>query len=182
MSVITLRGSSDGAIADVIDKRLLTRQRSDFDQAILDGDAYAWTNATYDPAAHDTILGVQNDSTTRDLFIERMWVNSDTASQFVVHTSSGVTMAGTALTGVNLNRGSSNVAPATAKADETGNGQQAASYTGRIITGHVAAAGLVEVRLYGSLLLPYGWNVGIDLTADAAATVMTIWGYFRDKE
>lgn len=180
MSVITIRGSSDGSIADVIDKRLMARARSDFEQALLDGDAYAWTNATYDPDAHDTILGVQNDSTTRDLFIERMWINSDTASQFVVHTSSGVTMAGTAVTGVNLNRGSSNVAPATAKCDETGNGQQAASYTGRIITGHVAQNGLLEIQLNGGLLLPYGWNVGIDLTTAATGSVMTIWGYFRD--
>jgi hypothetical protein len=182
MSVIMLRGTSDGALADVEDGALLANPVSDWEKAVADGDAYSWTNATYDPAAHDTILGVQNDSTTRDLYIYKMWVNSDTASQFVVHTSSGVTMAGTAVTGVNLNRGSSNVAPATAEADETGNGQQAASYTGRLVTGYVAADGLVEVALDGAVVLPYGHNIGIDLTEDATGSVMTIWGYFKDRE
>lgn len=180
MSVIMLRGSSDGSLAGVEDGALVTAPLTDWEKAVADGDAYAWTNATYDPDAHDTILGVQNTSTTRDLHIQKAWVNSDTASQFVVHTSSGVTMAGTAVTGVNLNRGSSNAAPATAKADETGNGQQAASYTGRIMTGYVAADGLVEIDLSG-LVLPYNWMVGIDLTAAATGSVMTIWGFFKDK-
>ena len=181
MSVIMLRGTSDGSLAEVEDGALVSRTVTDFEKAIADGDAYSWTNATYDPDAHDTILSVQNDSSTRDLHITKAWVNSDAASQFVVHTSSGVTMAGTAVTGVNLNRGSSNVAPATAEADETGNGQQAASYTGRIMTGYVAQNGLVEINLTG-LVLPYGYNVGIDLTAAATGSVMTIWGYFQDKE
>jgi hypothetical protein len=181
MSVITLRGSSDGAVADVKASALQTRPQSDWDKAIADGDAYSRTNATYDPDAHDTILAIQNTSATRDLYIDRLWVNSDAATQFVVHTSSGVTMAGTAVTGVNLNRGSSNVAPATAIADETGNGQQAAAYTGRILTGFVAANGLVEIKLDGALVVPYGYTVGIDLTAAATASVMTIWGYFKDR-
>ncbi len=181
MSIITLRGASDGSIADVSSSRLHVRPQTDWEKAIADGDAYAWTSATYDYDALDTILGVQNDSATRDLLIYKAWVNSDTASQFVLHTSSGVTMTGTAVVGVNLNRGSTKVAPATAKANETGNGQQAASYTGRIVTGYVAADGLIEVNLAGALLLPYGYNVGIDLTSAATASVMTIWGYFRDK-
>lgn len=180
MGVIMLRGTSDGSLAEVEDGALVVNPLSDFEKAVANGDAYSWTNATYDPGAHDTILAVQNDSTTRDLHIVKAWVNTDAAGQFVVHTSSGVTMAGTAVVGVNLNRGSANVAAATAECNETGNGQQAAAYTGRIMTGFVATNGLVEINLTG-LVLPYGWNVGIDLTAAATGSVMTIWGYFKDR-
>lgn len=182
MSVIMLRGKSDGSIAEVDDSALRVRPYSELEAAIAAGDAYSWVNTTYNPDAADTILDVQNDSASRDLIIKKLWINSDTASEFVVHTSNGVTMAGTAVTGVNLNRGSANIAPATAKADETGNGQAAASYSGRIMTGFVAQNGLVEVDLEEALVLPLGWNVGIDLITAATGSVMTIWGYFRDAD
>jgi len=181
MSIITIRGTSDGSLVEVVNGAILQRTLTDWEQAVADGDAYSWTNATYDPDAHDTILGVENDSVARDLVIERAWVNTDAAGQFVVHTSSGVTMAGTAVVGVNLNRGSGNVAPATAFADETGNGQQAGGYTGRIMTGFLASNGLIEIDLDNGVVLPTGWNIGIDLTAAATGSVMTIWGYFRDR-
>jgi hypothetical protein len=146
------------------------------------GDAFSWQNATYDYDAADTILLVANESSDRELVIDKLIIGSDTATVCTIHAPAYPTLAGTTVTAQNLNRNSNKIAEASAICDETGNGQQAAAYTGRILTGHVAANGLVEVRLYGSLLLPYGWNVGIDLTADAGGGVMTIWGYFRDKE
>lgn len=181
MGIIMLRGSSDGGVADVVDRCLLARLKSAFDKAIEDGDAYSWANATYDYAASDTILGVQNNSDVRDLHIEKIWLTGDTATEFIVHTSSGATMAGTAVVGVNLNRASSNVAPATAIGDETGNGQAAASYSGRIVTGRIAADGIAEINLGGALVLPEGWNVGVDFVTDGTGANVVIWGYFKNN-
>jgi len=175
-----LRGSSDGSLAGVEDGALVTAPLTDWEKAVADGDAYAWTNATYDPDAHDTILGVQNTSTTRDLHIQKAWVNSDTASQFVVHTSSGVTMAGTAVTGVNLNRASGRIAQATAKADETGNGAQGAGYPGFLFADLLAANTAKTMEIGGAISIPYGHVIGVDLTTAATGAAVTIYGWFDE--
>ena len=89
-----------------------------------------------------------------------------------------VTMNGTAITGVNLNRGNTNTASATAIGDETGNGQQAASYTGRLVTGRFANSGIVELDIGGAIVLGSDHNIGIDFTTDGTAANCTIFGYF----
>ncbi len=181
MSTIVIRGASDSSTVNVEDGALLSRPKSDFEIARDAGYAFAWTGDTYDYAANDTILGVENNSSTRDLYIEKIVVSGDTASQFVVHTSSAVTMAGTARTGVNLNRNSNitDTGLATAKRDETGNGQQAASYTGGLISGRFANNGVVTIEVGGAIRLAQDHNIGIDLTTDGTACVATIWGYFK---
>ena len=182
MEVLTITGSSNQESVYVDDYSLRTRPYSEFDAAIEAGNAYSWSNLTYDPDAHDTILGVENNSSTQDLVIQEIRVSGDTATQFVVHTSSGVTMAGTAVTGVNLNRNSNNTASATAKADETGNGQQAASYTGRLFAGLIAADGTATIDVDGAIVLPNDHNIGVDFTTAATAGNITIIGYFRDRD
>ncbi len=181
MSLVMLSGGTTGQNADVEDNCLKVRFKTDFEQAVEDGLAFSWANLTYDPDAHDTILGVANTSTTLDLYIEKIIMGSDTSTQAVVHTSSGVTMAGTAVTGVNLNRNSSYVAPATAFCDETGNGQQAASYTGRLLAANLLAHQSVTVEVGGAIVIPYGHNIGIDLTTAATASNMTIVGYYKAR-
>jgi hypothetical protein len=183
MSVISIRGS-DGNMADVrSDARLVTKPKTDFEKAVAAGLAFSWANATYDYAASDTILGLQNDSDVYDLCIEWISATGSTATEIIVHTSSAVTMAGTAVTGVNLNRNYSSTPTAlsTAKADETGNGQAAASYSGRIVTGRIANAGWIEWRLAGALVLPADHNVGIDFVTDGTAANCVIHGYFRAR-
>ena len=117
----------DGNAVLVDDQSLRVNIRTEFDQAVLDGRGFAWASQTYNPAAHDTILGVENNSQTHVLKIHKILISSDTASAIQVFIASGKTMAGTAVTGVNLNRTSGRVAEgwATAKADETGNTEQA---------------------------------------------------------
>ena len=172
---------STGSAANVTDGALRINPRSAFDQAVLDGRAFSFASVTYDPDALDTILGVQNDSTTHLLKITRIIATSDTASQIQVFTGSGVTMAGTAVTGVNLNRNSNRVAEATAKADETGNGAQAAGYVGttyaQVLQRQVAANTPVDLDV--PITLPYNHMIGLDLTTAATAANVTMIGYFE---
>ena len=145
---LTVIGPS-GEAAAVADSALTVRPQSDFQKAVEDGDAYSWSALTYDMTAKDTILGVENNSSTKDLHIQEIHIQSDTASQFIVHTETGLTVGGTnVVTGVNLNRNSGNAAPATAYDDETGN-TAADGYTKRLITGLCAADGNVVLELGG---------------------------------
>ncbi len=180
MEQIQIRNAA-GEVVEISEGRVHARGRSDFEAALLAGRAFSWANATYDYDALDTILGIANDSDDYDLHVERIICTGDTATEVVVHTSPGVVMAGTIVQGVNLNRGSALVPPATARADETGNGQQAAGYTGRIVTGRFAANGLLEFGLGGGLILPRDWNVGVDYTADGGAANVVVWGYFKAR-
>lgn len=177
---LTIIGPS-GEAAVVSSKALSVLPKKDFQKAIEDGNAYSWSALTYNMAAKDTILGVENNSATLDLYIQEIHIQSDTASQFIVHTETGITMAGTnAVTGVNLNRNSGNVAPATAYDDETGN-TAADGYTKRLATGLCAADGNVILKLDGSVILPNDHMIGVDLTADAGACNVTIIGYFKAR-
>lgn len=177
---ITLRGASDAAIAQVDNNRLRTRPLTEWERAVEDGRAFAFSNATYDYTAIDTIIGLENNSATQDLKIERIVVTGSTATEFLVHTSSGVTMAGTAIVGVNMNRNSNASADATAIGDETGNQQQEDSYTGKLITGRFANNGIVDLPIGGSIILPNDHNIGIDFTTNGTTANCTIWAYFQD--
>lgn len=175
---ITLRGASDSQVAEVDQNALRTRRQNEWDFALANGNAYAWSNLTYNYTAVDTIIGVANNSSTFDLKIKKIVITGDTATEFIVHTSSGVTMAGTAITGVNMNRNVGTLADATAIGDETGNTQAADSYSGGLLSGRFAINGIVEVDIDGAIILPNDHNIGIDFTDVGAAANITIWGYF----
>jgi hypothetical protein len=151
----------------------------DFLAAVARGDAYSWASQTYDPDAHDTILGVENNEPDRMLYIERIIVTSDTASQIQVFASSGATMAGTAVTGANLNHTSGRLALASAYADETGNGAQGAGYPGLLFTDYVAANTLKTIEIGGAVAIGYDHMIGVDLTTAATAANVTIFGWFE---
>jgi hypothetical protein len=179
--LVTVASASGGGTVGVEDHCLQIRPVSDFEQAVADGNAFSWSALTADIDATDTVLGVQNDSTTMDLYIQTIMLATDASGQAVVHTSSAVTMAGTACTGLNLNRNSATVAPATAKSDETGNGQAAASYSGRLATVYCLANQNTTINVNGGIVLPYNHNIGIDLTAEMTGCTATIIGYFKER-
>ena len=176
---IVIRGSSSAATAEVVNNALRVQPYGEWEKALADGYAYSFNNATYNYTAKDTIIGVENNSSIYDLKIKRIIITGDTATQFIVHTASGVTMAGTAITAVNLNRNSSLVATslATAKGDETGN-SAADGYTGRLITGRFADNGIVDLPIDGAIVLPSDHMIGVDFTTVGTAGSITIWGYF----
>jgi len=178
--LITLVGTN-GEHISIEDGAMLVEPKSEFLQAVENGYAFSWSNLSTDINATDTVLCVENNSSTLDLYIEKILLATDASGEMVVHTSSGATMTGTALTGVNLNRNSGYVAPATAKADETGNGQQAASYTGRLYIVFALADQSVQIDVGGAIVLPNDHNIGIDVTAEPTGCNATIIGYFKAR-
>jgi len=177
---ITLRGASDSEIAEVDGHSLRTKPHGEWETALAAGLAFSWSNATYDYTAIDTILAVENNSSTRDLKIKRIYVTGSTASQVVVHTESGITMAGTAVTGVALNRNLATTADATSKANETGNTASTA-YTKRLITACMANTGIIDIAVDGAIVLPNDHMIGVDFTTNGTTANVTIWGYFVDR-
>lgn len=171
-----------GSIAEVSLHRLGLRQRTRFERAIREGRAFSWATLTYDPDAHDTIIGLQNNHPDRLLRLERLIFFSDTASQIQIFTGTGVTMAGTAVPGVNLKREASGlVAKATGICDETGNGAQAAGYSSAaysfLFRDVVALNTKKRIDLHG-LAIPYGTMIGVDLTTAATAANAVLLGWF----
>ena len=177
---LTVIGPS-GSTATVANSALSVRNVSDYEQAVADGNAYSWSALTYDITAKNTILAVENNSATMDLHIQEIHLQSDTATQFIVHVGSGLTITGgNVVTGVNLNRNSGNVAPATAVDCDTGN-SAADTYATRIVTGLCAADGNAKINLGGCVVLPNDHAIMVDLTANAAACNATFIGYYKAR-
>ena len=146
--------------------------------ASMKGKAFAWNAVSADVAALATALAVRNDSTTESLVIDKIYIYSDVATAVDVHLiTASYTSAGTAVTGVCLNKAKSTVASATAHANETGNTQG-----NIIITLHTpeltTSAESVAYEFDGSVILGQGQAIGIDLVADSAAFECTIIGYY----
>ena len=140
--------------------------------------AYTWNYEAYDPTALDTVMFLRNDSNI-PLHIHHIYFYTDTATVINMHTiSNGETPTGTAVTGVNLNRNSGNLAVVTAIQDETGNSSQ-----GTILeTKYVAANEDVTLLKENGYEIILGKNdcIAIDIVADAGSTFGHIVGYFHE--
>jgi len=152
--------------------------------SVVDGLAYSWSNATYNYTAADTILAVQNDSTTQKLHIDQIWCHGDTTTRVIVHATSedGFTMAGAAgVTGVNLNRSSSNTASATAFAHESGNTQGNIFWAGSIPADNATpvAIGLGIILGVDDGSGEAGGVVAVDFTDVGGEALVTIIGHYE---
>jgi len=138
--------------------------------------AYTWSHS-YNSGAGDTILWLKNTSTTKNLIIEKIVLSSDTTTHFIVHfPSETATPAGTAVTGVNLNRSSNNTADAVAYGDETGNTQGDVMAQGIILNNTPAI-----MPIDGSIVLGVGDEVAVDFdSATTALGMVTIRGYYHE--
>ena len=141
------------------------------------GNAYVWNFPSYDPDAGDTVMFLRNDSDAK-MHVHHVYLYSDTATVLALHViSNGETPAGTAVTGVNLNIPSGNVAEATAKQDETGNTSQ-----GTVIhTEYVAANEPLTMLKEDGYEIILGKNdcLAVDLVSAATATFGHIVGYYH---
>jgi hypothetical protein len=149
--------------------------------ASMKGDAYSWNAVSADIDTGDTALLVRNDSDTRYLIIHKVYCWADVAASFDVHTTDGAvfTAAGTAVTGVNLNRANTRVADATAFGDESANTQGNILITLRsneLETDQFA----VGYDFEGGLILGKNGVVAVDIIGESAAYECTIIGYFLD--
>lgn len=177
MGLQILDGKGGGGLVEVTGNRLQVDSDShDSLQAHSEeGDAYAWSNVTYNMTAADTIIAVRNTSADKNLHITRVYMSSDTVQVAAHHvTSSSAALAGTLITGVNLNFSSGNVAEADARGDETTNSSQG----DLILRTEMLAAVTAIVDFNGGLILGTNDAYAIDYPTDAAIVYITIWGFF----
>lgn len=178
MSTQILDGEGGGNVAGVnADKRLKVQAviETDLHNRSDVGQAFTWASGTYDPGQDDTILMVKNTGDT-PLHITDMWIKSDIDTRVVVHIpTSEVTMAGTIITGVNLNTGRNDVADADARRDETGNTQGDLVWTGELF----AIGDPFHIHWGGALILAKNKSVGVDFTVAATAADVVFWGFFE---
>ncbi|MFA5163819.1 MAG: hypothetical protein WC441_04880 [Patescibacteria group bacterium] len=145
------------------------------------GDAYSWTTGTANIDATDCALCVINRSRTRYLVISKMYVYTDVPTAIPVYSPAAATWAGTAITGVNLNRTSTLTADALAYRDETGNTQ--ANLVVNLQTNETTTDEFgIDYDFQDSVILGYNQAIAVDLTEESAAFNVTIIGYYVDIE
>lgn len=169
---------NNAGVSDALQLQTRAVSVSAIHEASLSGEAFSWNSVTADIAATETALLVRNDSSSKKLVIEKLYVYSDVPTAIDVHlVTATFTIAGTAVVGVCLNKASATVADATAKTDETGNTQGDI-----IVTLHTpeltTAAESIEYDFNGSVILGQNQAIGVDIVADSAAFECTIVGYF----
>ena len=143
-------------------------------QSEKNGQSFNWCSGTVNLIAGETILLLKNTS-DKQLHVESITVwNGSVASEYTIHLpTTEVTPTGTAVTGTNLNTGSSEVADALAKSDETDNSQ------GNIVfTPYLAVDSSKTVNTRG-LILAKNKSVAIDVVEDTAESSVTIRGFFK---
>lgn len=157
---------------------------SAFHEATLLGNAYSWHAETAVLAAGDTALAVGNESKTKLLVIAKCYVACDLDTQVDFHFPAYPTWAGTAVTGVNLNRSSNKVADATAYADETGNTQGSIFLTGFQHEATAAQATTAVPEWYNfedAIILGEHDVFAVDVIENTTARFeCTIYGYYID--
>jgi len=175
---ITGDTGNNAGVSDALQLQTRAVSVSAIHEASLNGKAFAWNAVSADVAGGATALAVRNDSTTEYLVIDKIYVYSDVATAVDVHlVTATYTSAGTAVTGVCLNKAKATVATATAHANETGNTQG-----NIIITLHTpeltTSAESVVYDFDGAVVLGQGQAIGVDLVEDSAAFECTIIGYY----
>lgn len=141
------------------------------------GEAFIWTNETYDYAAADTVLLVRNDLTNKNLHIWKIKLHGDTETEVEIHIpTAAFTIAGTAVVGEALNRvlDKNAASYATAKANETGNTQ------GDVIERvRIKADTDLPIEFAGAVILDADKSIGVDYVTDGGEAHVSIWGYYK---
>ena len=138
--------------------------------------AFTWAYS-YDYDAGDTIVLVKNTSSTLNLIMEKVLISSDTTTQIVIHFPKDTTLAGTLITGLNLNRASNNTAESLAYANETGNTQ------GEIMgTATVMPNTTIFVPMDGAVILGIGNEIAVDFLTAGTFGSVSFRGYYHEVE
>lgn len=181
MSPLHITDPSSGDAVGATDHRLNVSARTNtraYYRARDNGLCFSWSAATYDYDAGDTILLVKNTHETKDLHFHHILVSGDTATEVIVHrpTAEVTTPTGTAVTGVNLNGNSNNVASASAKADETTNALGSTLFSFRM-----PANTPISIGLEGVISLGQNQSIAVDFVTNGAACNVTLVGYYEDE-
>jgi len=153
-------------------------------QASLNGDAYSWNAISDNIDTTDCMILVSNTSSSRLLVIHKVFFQGDIAGQldFKLCSATSLTLAGTAITPVNLNRSNIKTAPALAFADETASPATTIFYTHYQTLPYAAVAGIMNTIDFGdAVILGLDDCFGIDTILEPAAGFeATVFGYFID--
>ena len=153
-------------------------------QASLLGDAYSWNAVSANIDTTDCMILVSNTSTTRLLVIHKAYFEGDIVGQldFKLCSATGLTLAGTAITPISLNRNNVKTATALSFADETATPATAIIYTHIQTLPYAAVSGIMGSIDWGdSIILGYNDCFGIDTVLEPAAGFeATVIGYFID--
>jgi hypothetical protein len=144
------------------------------------GEAFSWTAATADLAAADTALLVANIHSTKKLYIGKIYIYTDVPSRLQIHLPAYPTLAGTAVTGICLNRAKSfdPAAYSLSYADETGNTQAniiKVLDSNELTTDQFGCWWDFE----GAVILPYRGCIAVDVVGDSAAFDCSIEGWYE---
>jgi hypothetical protein len=145
-----------------------------------EGEYYSWNFVAADLATGETAIMVCNNSSTKKLIVDIMYMWGDAPCQYDIHFPAYATWAGTAITGVNWNKASGKSADSTAIGDETGQASQGdilITLTSNELTGDQFG---IMFDVGGKIVLGYHDAVAIDVIGAPALTEATITGYFHD--
>jgi hypothetical protein len=176
---------SSGNQADVTSNNELKVQApTGIKAASLLGDAYSWTAVSANIDTTDCMILVSNTSETRNLVIHKVIFEGDIVGTmtFKLADCTGLTLAGTAITGINLNTGSNKSAPASAFSDETASPATSVILTWAQSLPYAGVAGIMNVvDLEDAIIVTYNWGFGIDTILEPAAGFQaTVIGYYID--
>ncbi len=180
-----ISGGGTGKSVDVTEQNeMQVYCPTDIKRASLLGDAFAWPAVSANIDTTDCMILVANTSETRKLVISFCMFQGDIVGNMNLKVCSvaGLTLAGTAIIGVNLNASSSKVAPASAWSDETQSPATSIIYAHAQSLPYAGVAGIMNrVDLNDAVVLGYNTAFGIDTILEPAAKFeATVFGYFID--
>lgn len=177
-------GSGRTAVIDNQNNLVVTTGTA-LNAATLRGDAYAWNQISADINATDCAILIVNQSSTRLLVISYCYVQNDTVGQmdFKLVDLTGVTLGGTAITAVNLNRNSAKKPDAVAYHDETGSAATPIFFTyyqHYQLNGQATTAPATTIDFKDAIILGFNDGFGVDIITENTGQELTVVGYFID--
>ena len=155
-------------------------------RASILGNAYAWPAVSANIDTTDCMILVANTSSSKLLVIDQIWARGDIAGNMncKICSVAGLTLAGTAITGVNLNPSAGGDAPASAFSDETASPATSiihVIYQGLGVNAQGTTSVPVNVKFDGAVILGENYAFGIDTILEPAAGFeATVFGYYID--
>ena len=176
---------SSGNQADVTgDKELMVQAPTGIRAASVLGNAYAWTAVLANIDTTDCMILVSNTSATQNLVIHKVIFQGDIVGTmtFKLADCTGLTLAGTAIAGINLNTGSGKSAPASAFSDETASPATSVIMTWNQHLPYAAVVGVMNVfDTEDAIIVTQHHAFGVDTILEPAAGFQaTVIGYYID--
>ncbi len=183
-SIVGLAGTSGQQVDVTKQQEVKVYAPTGIKAASILGNAYAWNAVSANIDTTDNMILVANTSSSKLLVIHSCIFQGDIVGQldFKLANVSGLTLAGTAITGVCLNQSLNKTAPASAWSDETASPAATIFMTWAQTLPYAAVAGIMnEKKFDDAIILGENQAFGIDTILEPAAGFeATVFGYFID--